>query len=310
MGMPNAIVVRADQLPHDPQWLDQQPCPVIAFRSTAASTAASATVDVANADVVVAGRDAAMALEARVNNWPIAATTLVQVLRSTGRLPTTQGLDVESLAYATLQSGKEFASWHADYRFDDDPRAESGEPLLLNREEAIVDAVLNRPLSRNAMTVEMRDAWIDALRLLEADDSIGQLRFRGNGDCFSVGGELREFGTRPDPATAHWVRTVHSPARLLAQLGRRITFFLHGACLGSGIELPAFASRVVAHPKTFFQLPELQLGLIPGAGGTVSITRRIGRQRLAWLVLSGKRINAQTALEWGLIDEISSAGFQ
>ena len=103
---------------------------------------------------------------------------------------------------------------------------------------------------------------------------------------------------------------MHSPARLLARLGTRVSFFVHGACIGSGIELPAFAARLVAHPETFFQLPELQMGLIPGAGGTVSIARRIGRQRTAWMVLTGRRITARTALEWGLVDalvDVSSA---
>ncbi|RLB42987.1 MAG: enoyl-CoA hydratase/isomerase family protein, partial [Deltaproteobacteria bacterium] len=80
---------------------------------------------------------------------------------------------------------------------------------------------------------------------------------------------------------------------------------VHGACIGSGIELPAFAHRIVAAEKTFFQLPELTMGLIPGAGGTVSILRRIGRQRTAYLCLSAKRITAPTALEWGLIDSIT-----
>jgi enoyl-CoA hydratase/carnithine racemase len=150
----------------------------------------------------------------------------------------------------------------------------------------------------------MRDAFIEGLRVLEADVSLRELRFAAVGSCFSVGGELREFGSAADTATAHWVRSVHSPARLLAQLSARISFRLHGACIGSGIELAAFGANVVAHKKSHFQLPELQLGLIPGAGGTVSINHRIGRQRTAWLVLSGRRINAQTALEWGLIDQV------
>jgi hypothetical protein len=74
---------------------------------------------------------------------------------------------------------------------------------------------------------------------------------------------------------------------------------LHGACIGSGIEFPAFAGRVVAAPDAWFQLPELTFGLIPGAGGCVSISRRIGRQRMARLVLSGNRIMAERALAWG-----------
>jgi enoyl-CoA hydratase/carnithine racemase len=64
---------------------------------------------------------------------------------------------------------------------------------------------------------------------------------------------------------------------------------------------------VRAHPDAVFGLPELSLGLIPGAGGTLSITRRIGRWRTAYLVLSGRAIDAATALRWGLIDECDSA---
>lgn len=296
MGIPQAIVINASQLPGDPQWLGRQPCPVIAYGSAQ---------PLANADVVVPDFAAAQALEQRVNTWPMAALTLVQVLRSTPLLPLAQALDVESLAYATLQSGQEFLAWRAANPAQNVAPGHDDDAVVLSRDGNLVEAELNRPELRNSMTVEMREAWIDALNLLDADDAIEQLRFRGRGDCFSVGGELHEFGTRPNPATAHWVRTVHSPARLLARLADRVTFYLHGACLGSGIELPAFAARVVAHSRTFFQLPELQFGLIPGAGGTVSMTRRIGRQRVCWLVLSGRRINARTALEWGLIDAIA-----
>jgi enoyl-CoA hydratase/carnithine racemase len=69
--------------------------------------------------------------------------------------------------------------------------------------------------------------------------------------------------------------------------------------------LPAFAARVVAAPGTTFALPELGLGLIPGAGGTVSMTNRIGRERMLQLGLSRQPIDAETALAWGLVDEIS-----
>ena len=64
--------------------------------------------------------------------------------------------------------------------------------------------------------------------------------------------------------------------------------------------------HIRCHPDATIGLPELALGLIPGAGGTVSITRRIGRWRTAYLVLSGATIDAATALAWGLVDEISA----
>jgi len=62
---------------------------------------------------------------------------------------------------------------------------------------------------------------------------------------------------------------------------------------------------VVAAPDTRIALPEVALGLIPGAGGTVSVTRRVGRQRAAALALSGREIDARTALSWGLVDRIA-----
>lgn len=295
---PIAQLIALDDAPDSTGWLAEQPAPVIAYGEGPARD---------GADVVVADRAAAEALLQRIEAFPHAALTLVQVLRSSERLPAALALDLESLAYSTLQSGPEFAHWRDHYQPPPEPEADAGEAVILSRADAVLSAVLNRPATRNSISVEMRDALVDLLEVLRLDDSLAQLQISANGACFSVGGELREFGRAPDPATAHWVRTVHSPARLLAQLGGRISCYVHGACIGSGIELPAFAQHLVAHPKTFFQLPELQLGLIPGAGGTVSIARRIGRQRLAWLVLSGRRIKAETALQWGLVDALSES---
>ena len=81
---------------------------------------------------------------------------------------------------------------------------------------------------------------------------------------------------------------------------------IHGSTFGGGIEMAAFAGRVVAGPDTRIALPEVSLGLIPGAGGTASLTRRIGRQRTAALGLLGTVIDASTALEWGLVDELGA----
>ena len=112
----------------------------------------------------------------------------------------------------------------------------------------------------------------------------------------AAAGDLDEFGTTPDPATGHIVRTTRSPAWWLARCAAQTSVALHGACIGAGIELAAFARQVTAAEDAFFQLPEVALGLIPGAGGTVSLPRRIGRQRTAWLALSGRRVDAATAL--------------
>ena len=91
----------------------------------------------------------------------------------------------------------------------------------------------------------------------------------------------------------------------MAAVDHKVVAFVHGACVGSGIELPAFAARVVAAPDTRIWLPELSLGLVPGAGGTVSLPARIGRHRTALLALTGTPIDAPTARSWGLVDELA-----
>jgi enoyl-CoA hydratase/carnithine racemase len=125
---------------------------------------------------------------------------------------------------------------------------------------------------------------------------------------FCSGGDLAEFGTLSDPASAHLARTRHSPALVLdaltARLGQACRAEVHGRVLGSGLEMAAFCRRVVSRPDAVFGLPELSLGLIPGAGGTVSVTRRIGRWRTAYLVLSGQMLGPATAVRWGLVDAV------
>jgi enoyl-CoA hydratase/carnithine racemase len=151
----------------------------------------------------------------------------------------------------------------------------------------------------------MRDALVAGLQIGAADPSL-RIVLSGEGPSFCSGGDLDEFGTLPDPATAHAIRSTRSAGRLLADLGGRVRVEVHGACVGAGIELPAFAARVVARADATFSLPEVSMGLVPGAGGTASIPRRIGRQRTALLALSGRPVDATTALRWGLVDEIRS----
>ena len=81
---------------------------------------------------------------------------------------------------------------------------------------------------------------------------------------------------------------------------------MHGLCVGAGIELPAFARTVLTTPDASLRLPEIEMGLIPGAGGTVSIPRRIGRWRAAYLALTGEPVSGSTAVAWGLADALET----
>ena len=159
--------------------------------------------------------------------------------------------------------------------------------MRTERRDGTLLITLTRPARLNALDAQMRDELVEALTLAAADPDITSVEWRGEGRAFCAGGDLDEFGTRPDPATAHLVRLQRSVGRLLAQLDKPTVTYLHGASMGSGIELAAFTTTVVAAPDTQIALPEIGLGLVPGAGGTVSLPRRIGRLRHGLLGLLG-----------------------
>jgi enoyl-CoA hydratase/carnithine racemase len=259
-------------------------------------------------DVRVRDRAELAPVLAGIDAAPLAAAALVQLLRAGEGLGVEAGLVLESLVYSTLQAGPEFAAWRARRAASKLRPPPKGPAVRAAREGDRLHVTLSRPEKRNAFSAEMRDGLVEALRVALCEPEIREVLLDGAGPAFCSGGDLDEFGTLPDPATAHLVRTTRSPARLLAATAARVRAVVHGACIGAGVELPAFAARVVAREGASFWLPELSLGLVPGAGGTVSLPRRIGRQRTAWLALSGRAIDAETALAWGLVDELREEG--
>ena len=257
----------------------------------------------------VATRDpeqAAGALQVAAAANPQAALCLAQVLRAGESLDARSALHVESFAYSTLLSGAEFRRWLAGRQRR--PVVPGGpEPAVtVNRVGDSLRVALNRPARRNAYSREVRDALVDALLVAVLDDRVVRVTLSGAGPSFCSGGDLDEFGTTPDPATAHFIRTGAGAPDLLRQLSGRTEALVHGACVGAGVELPAFAGRVIASPGTTFRLPETAMGLIPGAGGTVSIPRRIGRWRTLYLALSAQPLDVATAVDWGLVDQIAA----
>ncbi|MCV7207592.1 enoyl-CoA hydratase/isomerase family protein [Mycolicibacterium canariasense] len=246
-------------------------------------------------------------LRQRCARWPHAAAVCDDVLRALDpAAPAFGGVITESLAYSTLQAGPEFARWLAERGPAQLPVLP--DPVQAERDGGTLYVRFNRARRHNAFTTDARAALLEALEVARLDDSVTEVVLSGNGRSFCSGGDLAEFGTFADPASAHLARTRHSPALVLdeltARLGVRCRAVVHGQVLGSGLEMAAYCGQVRCHPEAVLGLPELALGLIPGAGGTVSISRRIGRWRTAYLVLSGRTIDAGTALEWGLVDEI------
>jgi len=281
------------------EWPDQPvlpPFPVIALGDRAHPLAAAL-------DAVIEPPVPLAALVRAVGAHPRAAAVVVDLLRLLPALPAEQGLVAESLAYAALQAGSEHLAWRARR-----PAAAPAAPgrVQVVRTDDCLALTLDRPAAGNAVDVAMRDALVEALELARLDPAIARVRLAATGRSFSLGADLAEFGTTADPAAAHAIRRRTLPARLLAELGDRLEVHIDGACVGAGLEMAAFAHRLTASPRAWFQLPELAMGVLPGAGGCVSLTRRIGRQRTALLILSGRRIGAPTAQSWGLVDQLTA----
>lgn len=251
--------------------------------------------------------DALAELTARCRRWPQASSVCDDVLRAvdpTG--PALAAVVTESLAYSTLQAGPEFARWLHERGPVAMPAI--ADPVRAERDGDTLRIAFNRPHRHNAFSTDARAALLEALTVAQLDPSVTGIVLSGNGPSFCSGGDLAEFGTFADPASAHLARTRHSPAlaldALTARLGRACRAEVHGRVLGSGLEMAAFCGWVTARNDAVFGLPELQLGLLPGAGGTLSVTRRIGRWRTAYLVLSGRTVDIQTARRWGLVDAV------
>lgn len=252
--------------------------------------------------VRVADVDAAVAhLRAAVATSPRAALTMRRLLEVTDTLPVHEGLAAESTAYSMLLAGAEFAAWLAARRRRPAPEARD-DAVVSWREGEDLRVRLNVPERRNAYSRQVRDALVEAFELALTDPDVTRIVWDGAGPAFCSGGDLDEFGSTTDVSSAHVVRMQRSAARCAHDLAARLEVRLHGACIGAGIEIPSFAGRLLAAEDTVIALPELAMGLVPGAGGTVGIPRRIGRWRCAWMHLTGARIDVGTAIEWGLVD--------
>ncbi len=281
-----------------PDAVQLPPCPVIGLGDRAHPFAQ-------HLDAVIEPPVTAAGVAKQVLVMPRAAAVLVQLLRILPSHSLEEGLTAESFAYALLQGSAEHRRWLTAQPVTAIAERAPGK-VDLAREGGRLIVTMDSPASGNSIDRAMRDQLYDAFALAALDPEITRVSLRGRGRTFSMGAELAEFGTTSDPATAHAIRCQTLPARMAARIADKLDVHVQGGCVGSGLELAAYASRITAAPDAWFQLPELAMGILPGAGGCVSLNRRIGRQRAALLILSGKRISAKQALGWGLVDAIAT----
>jgi enoyl-CoA hydratase len=181
------------------------------------------------------------------------------------------------------------------------------ETLLLERRGRVALITINRPEKRNALNIKTREEGAALLEELRDDESIGVVVFTGAGDkAFIAGADIAEFAGR----TALTQRDVMMGRSLFTAIDtfpKPIIAMINGYCLGGGCELALACDIRISSEAASFGQPEINLGIIPGGGGTQRLTRLVGEGKAMELILTGDIINAQTAYNLGLINMVVPA---
>ena len=183
------------------------------------------------------------------------------------------------------------------------------ETVLYEKKEHIAYVTLNRPHALNAYSVQMRDDLYEVLSAIRDDDEVRVSIVKGAGDkAFCAGADLTEFLTAPSAIEARQIRFRRDLWKLFLTMPQPLIAAVHGYVLGSGMEIAACCDIRIASEDAVFGLPEVGLGIIPGAGGTQTIPRLIGVSRSLEMLLTNRWIPADEAHRFGLVNKVVPKG--
>jgi enoyl-CoA hydratase len=174
--------------------------------------------------------------------------------------------------------------------------------VLVERDGRVAVVLLNRPKQLNALSGELMDELVTALRELDEDAEVSAIVLGGNERAFAAGADIAELaaGTSislyEDRRIEAWesIRAVRTP----------IVAAVSGFCLGGGCELAMLCDVIVAAESAKFGQPEINLGVLPGAGGTQRLTRAVGKALAMDMILTGRMLSAREALAFGLVARV------
>ena len=171
----------------------------------------------------------------------------------------------------------------------------------------IADICLNRPEVLNAYNTQMRDEIYQIIGAAEEDPEVKVLIIRGEGEkAFCSGADLTEFGTAPSMAIARQVRWERDVWGLLWAVEKPVIAALHGYVIGSGLEMALLCDFRIATDDCTFRLPEANLGMLPAAGGSQTLSRIAGIPIATSMLLAGYAMNSEEAIRSGLVHKIVS----
>src|SRR6266700_6055927 len=178
------------------------------------------------------------------------------------------------------------------------------ETLLLERAGRVAIVTINRPDKRIALNIKTREEGAALLEELRSDSSVRVVVITGAGDkAFIAGADIAEFAGRTAMMQRH-VMTSRSLFTAIDTFPKPVIAMINGYCLGGGCELALACDIRIASETASFGQPEINLGIIPGGGGTQRLARLVGEGMSMQMILTGDMITAQQAKEIGLVNEI------
>ena len=179
----------------------------------------------------------------------------------------------------------------------------SFQTVIYEKNESLAYITLNRPEVLNSFNTQMRDDMYQILGAIKDDDEVAAVIIKGAGDkAFCAGADLSEFLTAPSPVIARQIRWERDVWGLFLSLPQPIIAALHGYVLGSGLELALCCDLRIAADDARFGFPEVELGIIPAAGGTQTLPRVVGRAQALEILLTARRFDAKEACAIGLVN--------
>ena len=176
--------------------------------------------------------------------------------------------------------------------------------VLVERDGTIAVVLMNRPEALNALSSELMDAVVGALDDLDRDDAIRCIVLGGNERAFAAGADVGELASA-SPIELYENRRIDRWDAIRA-LRTPLVAAVSGYCLGGGCELAMACDLIVASETAQFGQPEINLGVLPGAGGTQRLTRAVGKSLAMDVILTGRFLSAEEALRAGLVARVVS----
>src|SRR6266516_2515115 len=182
------------------------------------------------------------------------------------------------------------------------------QPVMLASEEGIAVLTLNNP-PLNVTTLEMTRALDTLVTRLAADPAVRVMVLTGSGSrAFCAGSDIKEFPAVADAVVAKKLARENEVFSRIAEFPKPTIAALNGLAFGGVLELAVCCDLIVAEAGGRVALPEIKLGVFPGSGGTIRVTRRIGEGRAKQMMFFGEPVPVETALEWGLVDRVVASG--